>query len=180
MAKFFIDRPVFAWVIAIFIMLAGLLSITVLPISQYPKIAPPQVVITATYPGATAKTLEDSVTSLIEQEMNGAEGLDYIESLSQSNGQAQITVTFKQGINVELAAVDVQNRLKRVESRLPQAVTQQGVQVNKASGNILMFGHPVVHGRQDGSYGAGRLLGAQRDQRDQACARRGRRYLVRQ
>ncbi len=140
MAKFFIDRPVFAWVIAIFIMLGGLLSIMVLPISQYPKIAPPQVVITATYPGATAKVLEDSVTSLIEQEMNGAEGLDYMESVSQSNGQAQITVTFKQGLNVELCAVDVQNRLKRVESRLPQAVTQQGVQVNKASGNILMFG----------------------------------------
>ena len=139
MAKFFIDRPVFAWVIAIFIMLAGLLSIKFLPISQYPTIAPPQVVVKATYPGATAKVLEDSVTSIIEQEMNGAEGLDYVESLSQSNGVAQITVTFKTGTNVELAAVDVQNRIKRVESRLPQAVLQQGVDVNKANNNTLMF-----------------------------------------
>ncbi|MBS1187614.1 MAG: acrB [Burkholderiaceae bacterium] len=139
MAKFFIDRPVFAWVIAIFIMLGGILSITVLPISQYPQIAPPQVTVTATYPGASAKTLEDSVTSIIEQEMNGAEGLQYMESLSQSNGQAQITVTFKAGVNVELAAVDVQNRIKRVEARLPDSVRQQGVLVNKANNNTLMF-----------------------------------------
>ena len=139
MAKFFIDRPVFAWVIAIFILLAGILSIRGLPISQYPTIAPPQVVITATYPGASAKTLEDSVTTLIEQEMNGADGLQYVESQSQGNGMAQITVTFKAGMSVDLAAVDVQNRIKRVESRLPQPVLQQGVQVNKATSNILMF-----------------------------------------
>ncbi|MEA5098859.1 MAG: efflux RND transporter permease subunit, partial [Burkholderiaceae bacterium] len=139
MARFFIDRPVFAWVIAIFILLGGILSITVLPISQYPTIAPPQVTITAIYPGASAKTLEDSVTSIIEQEMNGAEGLQYMESVSQSNGQAQITVTFKAGMNVELAAVDVQNRIKRVEARLPDSVKQQGVQVNKANSSILMF-----------------------------------------
>jgi multidrug efflux pump len=137
MAKFFIDRPVFAWVIAIFILLAGILSIRSLPISQYPNIAPPQVVISATYPGSTAKTLEDSVTSLIEQEMNGADGLQYIESQSQSNGMAQITVTFSNDTNVDLAAVDVQNRIKRVEPRLPQAVLQQGVQVNKARSNML-------------------------------------------
>jgi len=139
MATFFIDRPVFAWVIAIFIMLAGILSIKSLPISQYPTIAPPQVVVTAIYPGASAKTLEDSVTTLIEQEMNGAEGLQYMESQSQGNGQAQITVTFKPGMSVDLAAIDVQNRIKRIESRLPQAVLQQGVQVNKATSNILMF-----------------------------------------
>ncbi len=139
MAQFFIDRPVFAWVIAIFILLGGILSIQVLPISQYPTIAPPQVVITATYPGASAKTLEDSVTALIEQEMNGAEGLQYVESQSQGNGQAQITVTFRAGMSVELAAVDVQNRIKRVESRLPQPVLQQGVLVTKATSNILMF-----------------------------------------
>jgi multidrug efflux pump len=139
MAKFFIDRPVFAWVIAIFILLAGILSIRNLPISQYPTIAPPQVVITATYPGASAKTLEDSVTSLVEQEMNGADGLQYMESQSEGNGRAQITVTFKTGRDVDLAAVDVQNRIKRVESRLPQAVLQQGLQVTKANSNILMF-----------------------------------------
>ncbi|RJG03771.1 efflux RND transporter permease subunit [Noviherbaspirillum sedimenti] len=139
MAKFFIDRPVFAWVIALFIMLAGLLAIRALPVAQYPTIAPPSVVISATYPGATAKILDESVTSLIEQEMNGAEGLQYIESESQSNGTAQITVTFVPGTNPDLAAVDVQNRIKRVEPRLPQAVLQQGVQVNKARSNFLQM-----------------------------------------
>src|SRR4030081_3456539 len=139
MAQFFIDRPVFAWVIALFIMLGGALSITSLPVSQYPTIAPPTIVVTAVYPGASAQTLDDSVTSLIEQEMNGAEGLQYIESQSQANGQVQITVAFIPGTNPDLAAVDVQNRLKRVEARLPQAVTQQGVQVTKARSNFLMF-----------------------------------------
>ncbi|MES2535043.1 MAG: efflux RND transporter permease subunit [Pseudomonadota bacterium] len=139
MAKFFIDRPVFAWVIALFILLAGALSITSLPVSQYPSIAPPTIVLTAVYPGASAQTVDDSVTSMIEQEMNGAEGLQYVESQSQSNGQVQITIAFKPGTNADLAAVDVQNRLKRVEARLPQAVTQQGVQVTKSRNNFLMF-----------------------------------------
>lgn len=139
MGKFFIDRPVFAWVLAIFIMLAGALAITSLPVAQYPNIAPPTIVVTANYPGATAQTLDDSVTSLIEQEMNGADGLQYIESQSQANGQVQITVTFSPETNPDLAAVDVSNRLKRVESRLPAAVTQQGVQVAKARSNFLMF-----------------------------------------
>ncbi|RZI41393.1 efflux RND transporter permease subunit [Herbaspirillum sp. HC18] len=139
MAKFFIDRPVFAWVIALFILLAGALSITKLPVAQYPTIAPPSVVVTAVYPGASAKTLDESVTSIIEQEMNGADGLQYMESVSEANGQAQITVTFVPSTNPDLAAVDVQNRLKRVESRLPQAVIQQGVQVSKARSNFLLF-----------------------------------------
>ncbi len=139
MAQFFIDRPVFAWVIALFIILGGVLSIPRLPVSQYPTIAPPSIVITAAYPGATAQNLDDSVTSVIEQEMNGADGLQYMESQSQANGQVQITVTFLPGTNPDLASVDVQNRIKRVESRLPQAVVQQGVQVNKARSNILLF-----------------------------------------
>ncbi|MGZ3237292.1 MAG: efflux RND transporter permease subunit [Burkholderiaceae bacterium] len=139
MAKFFIDRPVFAWVIALFILLAGALSVTKLPVAQYPTIAPPSIVVTATYPGASAKTLDESVTSLIEQEMNGADGLQYMESQSEANGVATITVTFIPGTNPDLAAVDVQNRLKRVEARLPQAVTQQGVQVTKARSNFLLF-----------------------------------------
>ena len=147
MGKFFIDRPVFAWVLAIFIMLAGILAITQLPVSQYPSIAPPTIVVTAAYPGATAQTLDDSVTSLIEQEMNGADGLQYIESQSQANGQVQITVTFATGTNADLAAVDVQNRLKRVEARLPQAVTQQGVQVTKSRSNFLLF---ITLASQDG------------------------------
>ena len=139
MAKFFIDRPVFAWVVALFILLAGAIAITRLPVAQYPTIAPPSIVVTATYPGASAQVIDESVTSLIEQEMNGADGLQYMESQSQANGQAQITVTFVPGTNPDLAAVDVQNRLKRVEPRLPQAVTQQGVQVTKARSNFLLF-----------------------------------------
>jgi multidrug efflux pump len=139
MAQFFIDRPVFAWVIALFILLGGALCITTLPVSQYPTIAPPSIVVTAIYPGASAKILDESVTSLIEQEINGADGLQYMESQSEANGQATITVSFVQGTNPDLAAVDVQNRLKRVEARLPQAVTQQGVQVTKARSNILLF-----------------------------------------
>ncbi|WP_293780225.1 efflux RND transporter permease subunit [uncultured Oxalicibacterium sp.] len=139
MGKFFIDRPVFAWVLAIFILLAGGLAIKFLPVSQYPNIAPPAIVITANYPGATAQTLDDSVTSLIEQEMNGADGLMYVESQSQANGQVQITVTFTPETNPDLAAVDVQNRLKRVEARLPSVVTQQGVQVTKSRSNFLLF-----------------------------------------
>ncbi|WP_211460684.1 efflux RND transporter permease subunit [Collimonas silvisoli] len=139
MGKFFIDRPVFAWVLAIFILLGGALAITQLPVAQYPSIAPPTIVVNATYPGATAQTLDDSVTSLIEQEMNGADGLQYIESQSQANGAVAITVTFTPETNADLAAVDVQNRLKRVEARLPAAVTQQGVQVTKSRSNFLMF-----------------------------------------
>ncbi|GGI54063.1 efflux RND transporter permease subunit [Oxalicibacterium solurbis] len=139
MGKFFIDRPVFAWVLAIFIMLAGALAITGLPVAQYPNIAPTTIVITANYPGATAQTLDDSVTSIIEQEMNGADGLQYVESQSQANGQVQITVTFSADTNEDLAAVDVQNRLKRVEARLPSVVTQQGLIVTKSRSNFLMF-----------------------------------------
>jgi multidrug efflux pump len=150
MAKFFIDRPVFAWVIALFILLGGMLAITVLPVSQYPTIAPPSIVITANYPGATAQVLDDAVTSVIEQEMNGADGLQYVESQSEASGAVTITVTFVPGTNPDLAAVDVQNRIKRVESRLPAAVTQQGVQVNKARSNILMFvGLTSTDGRLD-------------------------------
>ena len=139
MAKFFIDRPVFAWVIALFILLAGILAIPNLPISQYPQIAPPTIIVNAMYPGGSAQTVDESVTSLIEQEMNGAENMLYIESQSQSDGQSQVSVTFKNGTNPELAAVDVQNRLKRIEARLPQAVVQQGVTITRARSNLLMF-----------------------------------------
>lgn len=150
MPRFFIDRPIFAWVIAIFIMLAGVLAIKNLPVAQYPAIAPPQVTITATFPGASADTLEKSVTTLIEEEINGVEGVQYVESQSQSNGQAQITVTFESGRDIDLAAVDVQNRIKRVESRLPASVMQQGVQVTKSRNNFLMV---VVLESGDGSMG---------------------------
>src|SRR6185369_13726997 len=99
MAKFFIDRPVFAWVIALFILLGGALSITLLPVAQYPTIAPPSIVVTAAYPGATAQVVDDAVTSVIEQEMNGADGLQYVESESTANGSVTITVTFQPGTN---------------------------------------------------------------------------------
>lgn len=139
MGKFFIDRPVFAWVIALFISLAGILSITGLPVAQYPSIAPPTIVISTSYPGATTQVIDDSVTSLIEQEMNGADGLQYMESQSEANGRVQITLTFTTETDPDMASVDVQNRLKSVESRLPASVKQQGVQVSKSRSNFLMF-----------------------------------------
>src|SRR5437867_9681029 len=139
MAKFFIDRPIFAWVIALFILVVGSVAITQLPISQYPPVAPPAIVVATTYPGASAKTLEDSVLSVIEREMNGSPGLLYMESVAQANGTGNITLSFQPGTNPELAQVDVQNRLSRAAPRLPQAVTQQGVRVDKSNANFLLF-----------------------------------------
>ena len=139
MAKFFIERPIFAWVIALFIMVAGAVSITQLPIAQYPPVAPPSIIINATYPGASAKTLEDSVLSVIEQEMNGSPGLIYMEAVAQANGTGSITLSFEPGTNADLAQVDVQNRLARATPRLPAAVTQQGVRVDKSRNNFLLF-----------------------------------------
>ena len=139
MAKFFIDRPIFAWVIALFILVVGSVAVTQLPIAQYPPVAPPSIVVTASYPGASAQTLEDSVLSVIEREMNGAPGLIYMESVAQANGTGNITLSFETGTNPELAQVDVQNRLARASPRLPQAVTQQGVRVDKARSNFLLF-----------------------------------------
>ncbi|MGE8397761.1 MAG: efflux RND transporter permease subunit, partial [Comamonas sp.] len=139
MAKFFIERPIFAWVVALFIMVVGAVAITQLPIAQYPPVAPPAIVVSAVYPGASAQTLEDSVLSVIEREMNGATGLLYMESVAQSNGTGSVTISFEQGTDPELAQVDVQNRLSRATPRLPSAVTQQGVKVDKSSSNFLLF-----------------------------------------
>ena len=139
MAQFFIDRPIFAWVISLFILVMGGVAITQLPISQYPPVAPPSIVITAGYPGASAQTLEDSVLSVIEREMNGSPGLIYMESVAQANGTGTITVFFETGTNPDLAQVDVQNRLSRASPRLPAAVTQAGVRVDKARSNFLLF-----------------------------------------
>ncbi|WP_312154672.1 efflux RND transporter permease subunit, partial [Pseudomonas sp.] len=138
MPQFFIDRPVFAWVIALFILLAGALAIPQLPVAQYPNVAPPQVEIYAVYPGASAATMDESVVSLIEQELNGADNLLYFSSQS-SLGSATITATFEPGTHPDLAQVDVQNRLKVVESRLPRPVTQQGLQVEKVSTGFLLL-----------------------------------------
>jgi multidrug efflux pump len=138
-ANFFIDRPIFAWVIALAIALAGLLAVRGLPIEQYPTIAPPSVTINVVYPGADAATLEESVTSIIEQEMNGVENFLYMSSSSDSNGVATITVTFETGTDIDLAQVDVQNRLSRVEPRLPEDVRRQGITVSEANSNFLMI-----------------------------------------
>lgn len=139
MAKFFIDRPVFAWVIAFFIMLSGLMAIPNLPIARYPSVAPPSVTITASYPGATPQAMNDGVLSLIEREISGVKNLLYFESTTDTSGSASITVTFKPGTDPELAQVDVQNRLKSIESRLPQAVRQNGLSVESASSGFLMI-----------------------------------------
>jgi multidrug efflux pump len=139
MARFFIDRPIFAWVLALFIMVLGAVAIKQLPIAQYPTVAPPTIVVSVAYPGASAQTLEDSVISVIEREMNGSPGLVYMESSSQANGTGSITISFETGTNPDLAQVDVQNRLSRAAPRLPAAVTQQGVRVDKARSNFLLF-----------------------------------------
>jgi hydrophobe/amphiphile efflux-1 (HAE1) family protein len=138
MSRFFIDRPVFAWVIAILIMLAGALSITSLPVAQYPSIAPPTITVIANYPGASAKTLEDNVTQIIEQRLNGIDNLRYIESASTSDGTTTITVTFEAGTNPDVAQVQVQNKVALATPLLPQEVQQQGVQVNKSVRNFLL------------------------------------------
>ncbi|CCJ78410.1 RND efflux system, inner membrane transporter CmeB [Cronobacter muytjensii 530] len=138
MAKFFIDRPIFAWVIAIIIMLAGGLSIMKLPVAQYPSIAPPAVTVNATYPGADAKTVQDTVTQVIEQNMNGIDGLMYMSSTSDSSGTVQITLTFESGTDADIAQVQVQNKLQLAMPLLPQEVQQQGVSVEKSSSSFLM------------------------------------------
>jgi len=149
LARFFIDRPVFAWVIAIIIMLAGILSLRGLPVAQYPEVAPPALSVTTNYPGASAQVVEDTVTALIEQEMNGLENLLYMQSSSDSSGNMSLTLTFKTGTDLDTASVEAQNRVKRVEPRLPEEVRRQGVQVNKSRRNYLMF---VTVFSTDGSY----------------------------
>ncbi len=139
MSKFFIHRPIFAWVIAIFVVLAGIVSITRLPVAQFPSVAPPTITVTAAYPGATAQTLTDSVLQLIEREINGAEGLMYMESSASATGSGTLTVTFAPGTNPELAQVDVQNRLARATPRLPTIVQSLGVRVDKSMSNFLMI-----------------------------------------
>jgi multidrug efflux pump len=159
MAKFFIDRPIFAWVIALFIIVLGIVSIKQLPIAQYPPVAPPTIVVSAAYPGASAQTLEDSVLSVIEREMNGSPGLIYMESVAQADGSGSITLSFQPGTNADLAQVDVQNRLSRATPRLPAVVTQQGVRVDKSRSNFLLFAmlsskDPAFNTVALGDYGA--------------------------
>ncbi|NTF52796.1 multidrug efflux RND transporter permease subunit [Agrobacterium rhizogenes] len=148
MAAFFIDRPVFAWVLAIAIMVAGAISLMLLPISQYPNVAPPQIKISATYPGASPDDTYEGVTRLIEDEMNGIPGMLYYESTSDAAGSVSITTTFEPGTNTETAAVEVQNRVRRVEARLPASIVQQGISVDAGGGGTLLV---VALTSKDGS-----------------------------
>lgn len=138
MSKFFIDRPIFAWVIALVIMLVGALSILKLPINQYPSIAPPAISISVTYPGASAQTVQDTVVQVIEQQLNGIDHLRYVSSESNSDGSMTITATFEQGTDPDTAQVQVQNKLNLATPLLPQEVQQQGIRVTKAVKNFLM------------------------------------------
>lgn len=138
MPQFFIDRPIFAWVVALSIALIGLLSLSTMPVSQYPVVAPPAITITATYPGASAEDAASSVASIIENELNGAKGLLYYESVSDSYGQSQITATFAPGTDPDMAQVDVQNRISNITSNLPAAVIEQGLRVDKSTASFLM------------------------------------------
>ncbi|MCF3974616.1 efflux RND transporter permease subunit [Paracoccus salsus] len=138
MARFFIDRPVFAWVISIIIMGIGLLSILSLPVAQYPQIAPPSVAVRATYPGASAETVANTVTQIIEQQMTGLDGLRYMSSNSTSAGSSTITLTFETGTDVDIAQVQVQNKLSQAMPLLPEPVQRQGVQVQKSASGFLM------------------------------------------
>ncbi len=137
-AKFFIDRPIFAWVIAIFIVLAGTLALRKMPVAQYPQVAQPAIAFNITYPGASAEVIEQTVTALIEQEMNGIERLIYMESSSEL-GTGTLTLTFEAGTNIDIASVEAQNRYKRIEARLPDDVRRLGVPVTKPQRNYLMF-----------------------------------------
>ncbi len=151
MPQFFIERPIFAWVIAIFIVLAGVIAIPQLPVSRFPTIAPPSVSIYATYTGATPQTINDIIVSPIERELSSVKNLLYFESTADTSGSANITATFKPGTDAELAQVDVQNRLKAVEPRLPEAVRRAGLTVESASSGFLMI---VTLGSKDGRYDA--------------------------
>ena len=138
MPQFFIDRPIFAWVVALGITLLGLLSLPSMPVSQYPEVAPPTISISATYPGASAEDVSSSVASVIENELNGAKGLLYYESVSDSYGQSAITATFAPGTDPDLAQVDVQNRVSNITATLPAAVVQQGLKVEQSNTGFLL------------------------------------------
>jgi hydrophobe/amphiphile efflux-1 (HAE1) family protein len=137
--SFFIDRPVFAWIVALAIFVAGALVTPFLPVAQYPRLTPPRIVIAAMYPGASPESVDNTVASVIEESLDGAEGLQYYETTSDSLGELEIAATFSAGTNPDIAMVDVQNRMKQIESRLPQQVVQQGITVFKSTGTFLML-----------------------------------------
>ncbi|MGY4498521.1 multidrug efflux pump subunit AcrB [Bradyrhizobium sp. GM24.11] len=178
MASFFIDRPIFAWVVALFICLIGAISIPLLPIAQYPIIAPPSISISTSYPGASPENLYNSVTRLIEEELNGASGILNFESTSDSLGQVEIIANFQPGTDTSAASVEVQNRIKRVEARLPRAVIQQGILIEEASSAVLQI---ITLNSTDGSLDegrAGRLHDPQRARRDPPHSGRRSRHAL--
>src|SRR5271168_764647 len=154
MPQFFIDRPIFAWVIPILICIIGVISISRLGVDSYPEIAPPEVTVQASYPGASASTMETTVTQVIEQQLTGIDNLIYFSSTSNSNGTATITLSFETGTNPDIAEVQVQNKVTLAQPLLPNEVTQQGVIVAKASPDILLF---VALSSDNSSVNAGRL-----------------------
>ncbi|GHB02064.1 multidrug efflux RND transporter permease subunit [Algimonas arctica] len=139
MPRYFIDRPIFAWVIALCILLSGFIALRGLPVEQYPEVAPPSLSISVVYPGADAETLEQNVIQIIEQQLNGVEGFLYMSSSSQSNGTGSITLTFESGTDIDIAQTEVQNRLSTVEARLPEDVSRQGIQVRQANSGFLQI-----------------------------------------
>src|SRR5690349_12211440 len=152
-SRFFIDRPIFAVVISIFMVLAGLAAMRVLPIAQYPEIAPPVVTVRAIYPGASAEVLEQTVAAPLENQINGVEDMLYMASNSSSNGVVEINVTFEIGTNVDQAALNVNNRVKQAEARLPEEVRRQGVTVDKNStAFLLVYAFYSPDGRFDDLY----------------------------
>jgi multidrug efflux pump len=151
MSNFFIDRPIFAWVIGLILMLVGGISVLSLPIAQYPSIAPPQIAITVTYPGASAQIVDDTVVRPILQQLSGLDGLEYLSSATQSSGAMEIDATFKQGTDVNIAQVQVQNKLSLAEAALPAEVTAQGIKVTKATKNFfLVVGFVSTDGSMSG------------------------------
>ena len=140
MAKFFIYRPVFAMAMSIVILIMGLVSLTRLPVAQFPNVAPPTVCVTATYPGANARVVEDTVARPIEEQMNGVEGMIYMYSSNTDDGRSVINVVFETGKDLDIAAVDVQNRVSQAQASLPSEVVNQGITITKQSPNILLMG----------------------------------------
>ncbi|TAK10492.1 MAG: multidrug efflux RND transporter permease subunit, partial [Rhizorhabdus sp.] len=149
MSRFFIDRPIFAWVLAIVLMMAGALALRSLPIEQFPEIAPPKVTIATLYPGADAQTLENTTTQVIEQQLKGIDHLSYFSSTSDSAGNLTITLTFEQGTDADTAQVQVQNKLQQATALLPQEVQQQGLTVSKSAATFLLI---LALYSEDGSY----------------------------
>src|SRR5580704_3879536 len=138
MARFFVDRPIFAWVLALLVMMAGALALFTLPVAQFPPLAPPAIAITVTYPGASAETVENTVVQVIEQQMGGLDHLVYMSAESDKDGSMTVTLTFAQGTDSNIAQVQVQNKLQLALPRLPPAVQQQGLQVAKSAKNFLL------------------------------------------